>query len=90
VERIIGYAVEFAVMDPALRAKILASYPNAKPFEKLTLVCDELTYLSDVDLFGIQSYLTIEARGGKAFLARVLSGELKLPQPPHVYDCAMQ
>jgi hypothetical protein len=81
----VAYAVQFSVMDSWLRARILITYPTAAPYPKAALVCD-LSYLADVDLFAVRSYLTAEAKGGRSFIGAVLSGAYST-RPPRRFEC---
>lgn len=81
----VAYAVQFDVMEPELKARIFASYPNATPYEKTAMVCD-LAYLVDIDSFAVRSYLTAEARGGRNFVGDVLSGAYPT-KAPRRFEC---
>lgn len=81
----VAYAVQFELMDPALRGAILADYPGATAYEDASLVC-ELGYVLDFDLFGVRAYLTAEAGGGSAYVGRILSREVQTSTPRR-YEC---
>jgi hypothetical protein len=67
----IAYAVQFDLMDPALKAKVFANYPDAKPFQFPESV-NPIVYAADPDEFGVSSYLYADANGGPRFIGQLL------------------
>jgi hypothetical protein len=81
----VAYAVQFELMQPALRRNILAAYPKAEPYDQKSSVCD-LSYLLDFDLFGLRAYLTTEAGGGPNYIKQILSGSIPTGAPRR-FEC---
>jgi hypothetical protein len=71
----IAYSIEFEVMDPSLRAQILANNPSAEAFEGVLKV-NPMLHGADPDRFGLRSYLMTRDKGGLEFIRRVLAGEV--------------
>ncbi|MBI5318611.1 DUF6639 family protein [Bradyrhizobium sp.] len=71
----IAYSVQFAVMDPELKSKVLANYPDAKPFQFPESV-NPVVYAADPDEFGVSAYLFTEANHGPGFIRRILAREV--------------
>jgi len=72
----IAYAVQFDLMDDALRSRILAGYPGLEPFERPEHV-NPIMQAHDPDAFGVQSYLYARANGGREFIRRLLRNEVR-------------
>lgn len=80
-----AYAIQFELMAPDLRRTILAAYPDARAFSDNTQVCD-INYLIDPDLFAVRAYLDYLQRGGHAYVASILGGEVDT-RPPRHWKC---
>ena len=75
----IAYAVQFALMDSALRGRILAAHPEVGAFAELTAV-NEFTYGMDPDRFSISAYRTYLSHGGDSFVEKLLRFQI-IPPP---------
>jgi len=62
----IAYVAQLALMDDALRDRVLARYPDVEAATELTAI-NELTYAMDPDRFAITAYRTYLARGRDRF-----------------------
>lgn len=71
----IAYCVEFEVMSPSLRGKILANNADLEPFAGVWEV-NGFLHGVDPDGFGLRSYLMAEANGGLDFIRRIIAGEV--------------
>lgn len=71
----IAYSVQFAIMDRELRSKVLANYPDARPFQFPESV-NPVVYAADPDEFGVSAYLFTEANGGPGFIRQILAREV--------------
>lgn len=71
----IASAVQFDLMKPALRNRIMANMTEARPFERPEHV-NALLHGFDPDLFAASAYVDAKSRGGKVFLKRLLLGEV--------------
>ncbi len=71
----IAYAVQFDVMDAALRRQVIANYPDAEPFQFPESV-NAIVYAVDPDAFGVAAHLYAQANGGTAFVRRILLGDV--------------
>jgi hypothetical protein len=81
----VAYAVQFELIQPALREAILAAYPGAEPHQQRSEVCD-MNYLIDFDLLGVRSYLTAEASGGPDYIKKILVGDVPAGTPRR-FEC---
>jgi hypothetical protein len=72
----IAYSVEFHVMSPTLRQRILSRSADTKPFAS-ELEVNPLLLALEPDQFGIRSHLTTQAKGGLDFLRRILIGDVE-------------
>jgi hypothetical protein len=71
----VAYVVLFATMDSALRAAILAQFPDAG-FESAAQISD-LNHLVDPNRFGVRSWRHyLKARDHDAWLRRVIGGDV--------------
>jgi len=68
----VAYSVQLGIMDPELRSKVLANYPDTRPFQFPENV-NAIVYAADPDEFGVSAYLFTEANGGPAFIAQLLA-----------------
>jgi hypothetical protein len=69
----VAAAVQFDLMGPAFRARVLANYPRAVPFPFREQV-NAMLYAFDPDEFSVRAYLDAEANGGRSYIARLLTG----------------
>ena len=67
----IAYSVQLDLMDSELKRKVLANYPDAKPFQFPENV-NPIVYAADPDEFGVSAYLYTEAKGGPRFIGQIL------------------
>ena len=58
-----------------LKSKVLANYPNVKPFQFPESV-NPITYAADPDEFGISAYLFTELNGGPSFIGQIIAKEV--------------
>lgn len=70
---LVAYAVQFDLMDPHLRARILERYADATPFRHPDNV-NAVIYGIDPDLFGVRAWLYVMANGNAAGLMSILRG----------------
>ena len=70
----IAYAVQISLMDENLRKKVLASYPDAAPFETPERV-NPFIYGYDPDAFGVRAYLFVRDKGGAQFIRKIITGQ---------------
>lgn len=86
----IAYAVQFELMDLAVRERILERYASVVPVSALTEI-NRFTYgLADPDTFAVLAYLSYQAFGGSDLIRRLLSFEfvpmpieMMMPFPPN-------
>lgn len=80
----IAYAVQFELMDPGLRRKVLARGAGVQPFQTLEAV-NEFTYGMNPDVFAVAAYRSYRERGADKFVGRLLRGEIVPPRlaSPH-------
>jgi hypothetical protein len=71
----IAYAVQPEIMESDLKSKVLANYPDARPFQFLESV-NPVVYAADPDEFGISAYLFTVANGGPKFIGQILVKEV--------------
>jgi hypothetical protein len=71
----VAYAVQFALMEPAMRERVLASHKTLAPFESPWAI-NQLTYAAEPDIFGLRSYLYAQERGGIALIKQILENEV--------------
>jgi hypothetical protein len=71
----VAYAVQFELMEPAMRQRILATHPGLAPFESPWAI-NQLTYAAEPDAFGVQAYLYYRERGGSTYIREILEGEV--------------
>ena len=71
----IAYSVQLDLMDRELKSKVLANYPNVKPFQFPESV-NPITYAADPDEFGISAYLFTEMNGGPRFIGQIIAKEV--------------
>jgi len=71
----IAYAVQFDLMDRTLKSKVLANYPDAKPFQFPENV-NAIVYAADPDEFAVSAYLFAEANGGPHFIGKLLAKDV--------------
>jgi len=71
----IAYAIQFDLMNPALKADVLANYPNARAFQFPESV-NAIVYGADPDEFGVSAYLYAEANGGPGFIRQLLEKQV--------------
>jgi hypothetical protein len=72
----VAYAVQFALMEPSMRDRILARYPTTTPFASPWAI-SQMTYAAEPDSFGLRAYLYAEERGGIAFIKEILENEVE-------------
>lgn len=86
----IAYAVQFELMEPAVRERILTRYASVVPVSALTEI-NRFTYgLADPDTFAVLAYRSYLAFGGSDLIRRVLAFEfvpmpieMMMPFPPN-------
>lgn len=71
----IAYSVQFDLMDKALRDRITASYPGIHQVQQPAEI-NTFLYNADPDAFAVIAYRFTEANGGRAFIRRLLKGEV--------------
>lgn len=71
----IAYSVQFELMPAELRERVLALNAEVQPFPYPEMV-NAMIYGIDPDQFGISSYLFAKANGGRAFIRRIIDGEV--------------
>jgi len=71
----IAYSVQFDLMDADLKGKVLARYPDAKPFQFPENV-NAVVYAADPDQFGVSAHLYAEANGGPRFIGKLLARQV--------------
>lgn len=69
---VIAYSVQFEVMDSELKRRVLANYPEARPFQFPENV-NPVIYAADPDEFGVSAFLFTEANGGPRFVGEILA-----------------
>lgn len=75
----IAYAIQLDLMDGQLLNELLARYTEAHAVGHL-LEINEFTYGMNPEVFAVVAYKTYLGKGGTAFLAQLLRGEV-LPPP---------
>lgn len=70
----IAYAVQFDLMDPMLKHKVMQNYPGVEPFEHPENV-NQFVHAFDPDKFGVCAYLFAQSRGGADFLREILNDD---------------
>lgn len=68
----IAYSVQFDLMSPALRSRVMDAYPDATPFAGNGNI-NPVIHAIDPDAFGVRSYLHAAAHGGGQFIVDILS-----------------
>jgi hypothetical protein len=76
----IVYAVQFDLMDAALRDQLLEKHVGLRQVESL-LEVNEFTYAMDPEAFAVIAYKTYRARGAAEFVRQLLRSEI-VPSPP--------
>ncbi len=71
----IAYSVQFGIMNAELKSKVLANYPDTRPFQFPESV-NAIVYAADPDEFGVSAHLFTEANGGPAFIREILAKEV--------------
>ncbi len=74
----IAYAVQFDLMDPDLRARILDGYPDIGPFSRPESI-NSTIYGADPDLFALRAWFYMRENGGSDLIRAILDGEVGLP-----------
>lgn len=72
----VAYAVQFALMEPEMRDRILADHATIAPFE-MPWAVSPLSYAANPDAFGLRAYLYAQERGGMAFIRQILKDEVE-------------
>jgi hypothetical protein len=73
----VAYAVQFELMEPSMRERILAGHPTVTPFES-PWAANEMTYAAEPDNFGLRAYLYAQERGGMAFIKEILESRVEV------------
>lgn len=82
----IAYAVQFELMDPQLRAKIIARYPAlAADLFADPSYFSPIIYRADPDEYAVKVYLTIQKWGGISFIKGVLDGTVSGVEPYEMF-----
>lgn len=76
----IAYAVQFELMEPAIRYRILERYSNVAPAPALTQINPFTHGLADPDTFAVLVFKTYHAFGGRDLVRRLLTAEF-VPTP---------
>ncbi len=71
----IACAVQFDLMNGELKSRILSGYPELRPFEFPEHV-NPMIQNVDPDAFAVRAHLHTQANGGRAFIARLLRGQV--------------
>lgn len=71
----IAYSIEFEVMSPPLKARILANNAELEGFASIWEV-NGFVHNADPDGFGLRSHLMTQANGGLEFIRRVIAGDV--------------
>lgn len=82
----IAYVVQFDLMNPTLRADLLAKQSQVHAFDHLMQI-NEFTYHMNPEVFAVAAYKMHLARGGAHFVGQLLRGEI-VP-PPLSYPFAV-
>lgn len=82
----IAYAVQFELMDPTLRGRILESYADLSPFTSPDHV-NVFLHGADPDAFGVRSYLYAQERGGIDFIRSILAGDVSFDTRAELLLC---
>jgi hypothetical protein len=69
---LLAYAIQFDLMDPAMRDEILRTYRSALAFERPEQV-NPLIHAMDPDAFAVRSYLYMKENGGDALIRDILA-----------------
>ncbi|MBK7892716.1 MAG: hypothetical protein IPJ84_18275 [Bdellovibrionales bacterium] len=82
----IAYAVQFELMDPQLREKIVARYPAlASDLFADPSYFSPIIYRADPDEYAVKVYLTIQKWGGISFIKGVLDGTVSGVEPYEMF-----
>lgn len=82
----IAYAVQFELMDPQLRAKIISRYPAlASDLFADPSYFSPIIYRADPDEYAVKVYLTIQKWGGISFIKGVLDGTVSGVEPYEMF-----
>jgi len=73
----VAYAIQFELMAPAMRDRILSDHHTVAPFETPWAV-NEMTYAADPDIFGLRSFLFARQRGGMAFIKEIFEHRVEI------------
>lgn len=76
----IAYAVQFELMEPAIRDSILERYSNVAPAPALTQINPFTHGLADPDTFAVLVFKSYRAFGGRDLVRRLLTAEF-VPTP---------
>ena len=76
----IAYAVQFELMEPAIRASILERYSNLAPASALTQINPFTHGLADPDTFAVLVFKSYSVFGGRDLVRRLLTAEF-VPTP---------
>ncbi len=79
----LAYAVQIELMDPDLRARVLAQYPHRGAFSS-TLHVNDIVYGIDPDSFAVAAYKTYVQGGKMAFLRRAISFQFEMIDMDHM------
>jgi hypothetical protein len=80
----LAYAIQFEMMEPALRDKALDGFHEVRAFSHLGEI-NEFTYGMNPEAFAVAAYKTYLDRGGSVFVGAVLRDEIKLPAPSYPF-----
>ncbi len=86
----VAYAVQFELMEPATRERILKHYTSVLPVSALTEINRFIYGLADPDTFAVLAYRSYHAFGGSDLIRRLLTFEfvpmpieMMMPFPPN-------
>lgn len=79
----LAYAVQIELMDPDLRARVLAQYPRRDAFSS-TLHVNDIVYGIDPDSFAVAAYWTYVQGGRMAFLRRAIGLQFEMIDMDHM------
>lgn len=80
----VAYSVQFAIMEPELRRRILDNFPDARPFRAPENINPTIHAVAP-DTFGVRAYLYYEANGGPGLIRGIL--EKTLPFSTTEVEC---
>lgn len=80
----LAYAIQFEMMEPAPRDKVLDGFHEVLAFTHLGEI-NEFTYGMNPEVFAVAAYKTYLARGGSEFVRGVLRDEIELPAPSYPF-----